>query len=80
MHGPSIFARAKNNLNGLPPFKIVGAYSWNDDQSLELTLRYIDSLHTLRIIFHFDNEKVVVDFRESISPGNRFTSIEGNLQ
>jgi CubicO group peptidase (beta-lactamase class C family) len=80
MHGPSIFARAKNNLNGFPPFKIVGAYSWNDDQSLELTLRYIDSLHTLRIIFHFDNEKVVVDFRESISPGNRFTSIEGNLQ
>ncbi len=80
MHGPSIFARAKNNLNGLPPFKIAGAYTWNDDQSLELTLRYINSMHTVRMIFHFDNEKVVVDFGESIAPGNRTTSVEGLMQ
>jgi len=77
MHGPSIFARAKNNLNGLPPFMTVGAYTWNDDQSLELTLRYIDSMHTVRMIFHFDGEKVVVDFGESIAPRNRTISVEG---
>jgi CubicO group peptidase (beta-lactamase class C family) len=80
MHGPSIFARAFNNLNGLPPFKVAGAYTWKEDQSLELTLRYIDSLHTLRMIFHFEDNKVRVDFNESIAPGNRFTSIEGFMQ
>ena len=80
MHGPGIFARAKNNLNGLPPFKIVGAYAWNDDQSLELTLKYIDSMHTVRIIFHFDGDRAMVDFGESIAPGNRFTTVEGMIQ
>ncbi len=79
-HGPSIFARAYNNLNGLPPFKVVGAYTWLDGQSLELTLKYIDSLHTERIIFHFDDDKVVVEFGDSITPRNRTTSVEGAIQ
>lgn len=80
MHGPGIFARAMGNLSGLPPFKIAGAYTWKDDQSLELTLRYIDSMHTQRMIFHFDNDKAEVDFSDSITPGNRITRIEGLIQ
>lgn len=79
MHGPSIFARAFNNLNGLPPFKIAGAYTWNEDQSLELTLRYIDSMHTIRLTFHFDNNKVEVDFSDSTAPRNRIIKLEGSM-
>ena len=78
-HGPSIFARAFNNLNGLPPFKVVGAYTWNEDNSLELILRYIDSLHTEKYIFHFDGDKVTVDLGDSITPQNRTISVEGTF-
>ncbi len=77
MHGPSIFGRAMGNLSGLPPFKTAGAYTWKEDQSLELTLRYIDSMHTQRMTFHFDDGKAEIDFGDSISPGNRITKIEG---
>ena len=80
MHGPSIFSRAFNNLNGLPPFKIAGAYTWKEDQSLELILRYIDSLHTIKIIFHFDRNKVEVDFGDSTAPRHVLTKIDGLMQ
>jgi CubicO group peptidase (beta-lactamase class C family) len=82
-HGPSIFERAKGSLEGLPAFKIAGAFTWRDDQSLELTLRYIENVHSEKIIFHFDDidkNKIVVDFRISNAPGNTFSRIEGSVQ
>ena len=79
MHGPSIFARAFNNLNGLPPFKTAGAYTWKEDRTLELTLRYIDSLHTIRLTFHFNDKKVEVDFGDSTAPGHRVIKLEGSI-
>jgi hypothetical protein len=81
MHGPNLFTRSKGNLAGLPPFKIAGAYTWKDDRSLELTLRYIDCMHTERIIFNFENNnKVVVDIKDSNSPWDRAPGIEGVMQ
>jgi len=81
MHGPNLFTRSKANLAGLPPFKIAGAYTWKDDRSLELTLRYIDCMHTERIIFNFENNnKVVVDIKDSNSPWDRAPGIEGVMQ
>jgi len=82
-HGPSIFERALGSLEGLPPFKITAAFTWLDDQTLELTLRYIENVHSERIIFHFDDidkNKILVDFKVSNAPGNRFTRIEGSVQ
>ena len=77
LHGPTIFPQAVNALNGLPPFKIAGAYRWNKDGTLELTLRYL-SMHIEKFIFHFGEEnKVVVDFSTSIS--RRTTNIEGTM-
>jgi hypothetical protein len=81
MHGPNLFTRSKANLAGLPPFKIAGAYTWKDDRSLELTLRYIDCMHTERIIFNFENNnKVVVDIKDSNSPWDRAPGIEWVMQ
>lgn len=82
-HGPSIFERVKGSLEGLPLFKVAGAYTWQDDQSLELTLRYIENVQSEKIIFHFadiDKNKIAVDFKASNTPGNRFTRIEGLIQ
>ena len=82
-HGPSIFERAKHSLDGLPPFKIACAFTWKDEKTLELTLRYIENVHSEKIIFHFDDinkNKIKVDLRGSTSPANRFTTIEGELK
>ncbi len=77
-HGPSIFATAVNALNGLPPFKIAGAYTWKDDQSLELTLRYIESVHNEIMSFRFEDNKVFVDFPGATGPSFRkIPPIEG---
>ncbi|MGD0342319.1 MAG: serine hydrolase [Bacteroidales bacterium] len=82
-HGPSIFERAEGSLGGLPPFKIAGAFTWKEDQSLELTLRYIENVHSEKIIFHFDDldkNKITVDFKNSIFPGFGTPRIEGEIQ
>ena len=77
LHGPNLFTRSTNNLNGLPPFKIAGAYTWNDDQSLELTLRYLN-MHTRRFIFRFGaGNKVMVDISDSNSSRFRPPALEG---
>jgi hypothetical protein len=81
MHGPNIFSRATGNLEGLAPFKIAGAYTWKDDKSLELTLRYIDCMHTERFSFIFtDDNKVLVDIKDSISARNAPPAIEGVIE
>ena len=58
LHGPTIFPQAVNALNGLPPFKIAGAYAWTSDNTLELTLRY-RSMHIKKYIFHFNENDAV---------------------
>jgi hypothetical protein len=82
-HGLSIFAQAKNNQNGLPLFKIVQAYTWSDDKTLELSLRYIENVSSEKIIIKFDEigkKKILLDFK---GPGSRFSKalpLEGVIQ
>lgn len=61
-HGPNLVSAAKANLTGLPPFKIAGEYSWKDENTLELILRYIESPHTetLDCTFNADNIKILI--------------------
>lgn len=82
-HGPSIFERAPGSLEGLPLFKIAGAYTWNEDQSLELTLHYIENVHSERIIFHFndiDKNKIQVEYKTLSFPGLKPPLLEGVIQ
>jgi CubicO group peptidase (beta-lactamase class C family) len=82
-HGLSIFAQAKNNQNGLPLFKIVQAYTWSDDKTLELSLRYIENVSSEKIVIKFDEigkKKILLDFK---GPGSRFSKalpLEGVIQ
>jgi hypothetical protein len=82
-HGPSIFAQAKNNQNGLPPFKIAQAFSWTDDKTLELSLRYIENVSSEKIVIKFDEigkKKILFDLK---GPGSRFSKalpLEGVMQ
>jgi CubicO group peptidase (beta-lactamase class C family) len=82
-HGPSIFAQAKNNQNGLPLFKIAQAYTWSDDKTLELFLRYIENVQAEKIVIKFDEigkKKILVDFKINNSRFNRGLPLEGVMQ
>src|SRR5206468_7337971 len=53
MHGPYLI-NAANSQKGLPPFKIAGDYTWKDENTLELVLRYIESPHTETMLCHLN--------------------------
>lgn len=77
--GPYLVARAKNSLEGLPPFKVAAAYTWQSDSTLELTLRYIESPHTERILCTFAGDDVAVDFKWSFAPSRPIGQTVGHL-
>jgi hypothetical protein len=77
-HGPYLLTTAKANLKGLPPFKIAGLYSWKDENTLELILRYIESPHTETFIFHFDKKNVYFEIQNSLDFGSKKTFLQGS--
>ncbi|HLN20853.1 MAG TPA: serine hydrolase [Bacteroidales bacterium] len=81
-HGPSIFSYSANNQNGLPPFKLACAYSWPDENTLELTLGYIENVQWEKIILRFDpadKTKVLTEFGTTATPPSRNYKIEGTI-
>lgn len=81
-HGPSIFSYARNNQGGLPPFKLACAYTWVDDQTLELTIGYIQNVQWEKIILRFDpadNSKVLTEFATTATPPSRNYKVEGTI-
>jgi len=56
--GPNLLPQPDANLEEMLPFKVAGAYRWEDDQSLELILRYIESPHTIRRTYNFEGDTV----------------------
>ena len=79
-HGPSLVAGAKASFVGLPPFKIAGAYSWKDQYSLMLTLRYIESPHTEKFTCHLDGNNISIDVENSFDYGSKKTSLKGMVK
>lgn len=65
--GPYLVSAARNNLAGLPPFKVTGEYTWLDAGTLELVLRYIESPHTETFLCRFDGNAVSVDVTPSFN-------------
>lgn len=65
--GAYLVARAKNNLEGLPPFAVAASYRWLDAKTLELTLRYIESPHTETYTCKFDADKIDIEAGQSFN-------------
>jgi len=80
MMGPYLVAAAKNVYAGLPALKIAGSYDWVDDHTLELTLRYIESPHTARMVCHFDGNKLSLDYYRSFEYGARKVTLTGEAK
>lgn len=75
--GPYLLWYAKSNRVGLPPYEVAGGYTWKDDQTLELILRYIESPHTEKIICHFDGNNISLDFQDIFRNDDNKTILNG---
>jgi CubicO group peptidase (beta-lactamase class C family) len=75
--GPNLVPN--KNIDVLRPFKVAGSYTWLDDNSIEFTLRYIESPHTETITCVFLNNKVGVSFKNIFSNEDDIRLIEGKL-
>ena len=73
--GPNILSRP----GALSMNKTAGSYSWKDDNTLELVLRYIESPHSYKITCAFDAENVTVSLHLSIPPGTDLPPIKGKM-
>jgi CubicO group peptidase (beta-lactamase class C family)/predicted glycoside hydrolase/deacetylase ChbG (UPF0249 family) len=60
--GPYLVARARGNRIGQSPFKTANSFTWLDEKTLELTLKYVESPHTETIFCVFDGDYVALDF------------------
>lgn len=63
---PSLTAVAQNRLAGFTSFKVAGAYTWQDQNTLMLSIRYTESPHTDYIYCRFDGDKVSVYHQNSL--------------
>jgi hypothetical protein len=77
--GPNLLLQARAHFVGLPPSKVTGSYGWEDENTLDLVLRYIESPHTERISCVFNKNEVLVDFRYSNLGNNSQLELKGVL-
>ena len=80
MPGPSLTSKLIEERSMLYPAKIAASYSWKNDHTLELVLRYIESPHTERYTCHFAENKVKIEATRSLDFGKAVTVIEGEIQ
>jgi predicted glycoside hydrolase/deacetylase ChbG (UPF0249 family) len=78
-YGPYLVGVARGNRVGLSAYKVKGSYTWRNDKTLELTLRYIESPHTETITCSFDGDKIAVDFENIFNKTTKRELIKGVL-
>lgn len=60
-------------------YKVAGAYSWKDDHTLELVLRYIESPHHETITCKFNNENITLYVAPSQAFGDFVNEMKGKI-
>ena len=63
---PSLTGKPREGSQGFSANKIATAYSWKNDTTLLLTVRYIESPHTQTFICHFNANNINVRIDNSI--------------
>jgi CubicO group peptidase (beta-lactamase class C family) len=77
--GPNLLRNALGHFKGLPPVKVACSYNWQDENTLELTLRYIESPHTEFIICRFDGDTINTETRVSFTPQAEPVKLAGKV-
>jgi hypothetical protein len=57
--------------------RIAGAYGWDDERTLRLVLRYIESPHTEILLCRFDGARIAVTMLNSIGSPGAVPALEG---
>ena len=78
-HGPSLTARAKASLTGLAPFKVAGNYTWKNEKTLELVLRYIESPNDEKFVFTFQEPDVSIEHSTNFNFYQNKISLKGKI-
>src|SRR2546423_3306956 len=65
MPEPALTGGMIENNTLIYPAKITGSYTWKDENTLELVLRYIESPHTETFTCHFANSKLKIEAARS---------------
>jgi len=73
MVGPGILSRPGVSSSNL----VAGAFTWEDDSTIILTLRYIESPHHLKMTCRFAGDNVEVKIRQSTPPGYDLPVLKG---
>lgn len=64
---------------GLPPLRVAGAYAWDDERTLRLVLRYIESPHTETLVSRFEGDDVAVTMLGSFMPSPTAPTLVGHM-
>ena len=78
--GPSLTALAIENRSMLYPAKTEGSYTWKDDSTLQLVLRYIESPHTEYMTCYFNDNTLEFCDEGSFSYGKNKVVIKAKPQ
>ncbi len=63
--GPSVLAAAIENTSMIYPTKVATSYTWQDEQTLQLVFRYIESPHTETLLCRFDGDEAEISVSHS---------------
>ncbi len=77
--GNNLVTQPNDQILKLAPFKVVGAYSFPDENSLELTLRYIESPHTDFYLCNAKGDSIFVEISNSRTQRKNVETYKGVL-
>jgi CubicO group peptidase (beta-lactamase class C family) len=78
--GPNLVTGAINHDVGLPAFKVAGAIQVSTFDDFVLTLRYIESPHTEKMICHIKGKQITIEDQNSFQYGKGAITIQGTIQ
>jgi CubicO group peptidase (beta-lactamase class C family) len=77
---PSLTAGAIENTAFLYPVKTNGSYTWKDNHTLYLWLRYIESPHSEKFTIRFNGKGLTMDTEKSIDFGGRKKTFTAEME
>jgi len=80
MQGPSLVQLAKEDFSFLKPYLVDGSFGWQDEQTLQLKLRYIESPHSETITCRFNGNKLAATVENSFEYGHHKMELVGEAE
>ena len=77
MIGPYSLRSVPAHLETFAPFKVAGNYVWKDENTIEMTIRYIESPHHWKITYQVQGDKLKLTAINSYAP-KAIIDIAGN--